>query len=126
MNHFDGLRLPDEHLDSRRDQPWEMTEQGHEHRVKVLRALKAAMVDLHTVKYLTHEDGSESEYLVQVGRLWDDLRSCLTRQDLLRWLIDWAHQQTQDAGVVAIERMVNELELLDDDSGHRWLTQNPG
>lgn len=133
MNHyFDPLRLPPEHLKTRRDEGWEYEEQGEGHRVEVLRALQRAMHDVAVSRYLyMREHGTDPDDDAQFIReawdpVWNGLRNSLTRQDLLRWLMDWALHSTQDRVLGTIERMENELEMLDDESGRWWLTQNPG
>ena len=129
-DHFEGLRIHPTRLEDRRDADWEMDEQGQERRVQVLRALQAAVHDALIVRALhRRETGQEMDEDAEHelwNPIWDGLRDTLTRQDLLRWLVDWATHSQQEPALGTIVRMHEELSMLDDESGAWWLTQNPG
>lgn len=131
-DHFEGLRIPPNILNTRRDVKWERDEQGKEHRVRVLRALQEAMHEVQVARALhrgdTGEDPNDDDDFQQAfwSPIWNGLRASLTRQDLLRWLMDWAAHSTRERAVGTVVRMHEELEMLDDESGAWWLTQNPG
>ena len=129
---FDELKLPPSLLSSRKDAAWEMSEQGQEHRVAVLRALQASVHDALVARAIhRREHGADAEDSPELHAefwtpLWDGLRASLTRQDLLRWLVDWATQSQQEKALGTVVRMHEELDMLDDASGSWWLTENPG
>ena len=131
-DHFEGLKLPPNLLSSRKDAAWEASEQGQEHRVAVLRALQASVHDALVARALhRRENGHDAEDDDELHEkfwtpLWDGLRASLTRQDLLRWLVDWATQSQREKALGTVVRMHEELEMLDDASGSWWLTENPG
>lgn len=113
MNHFDELRLPAAHLEHRKDGLFEFEDSGPEHRTAVLRALQRATQDLLVAKYTYRDDVEDPEFLERfVAPLWQDLAACLTRQDLLRWLVDWAQMSVQDPALREIQRLQNDLDTL--------------
>ena len=129
-DHFEGLRIPQEALAARQDPDWDGQEQGQDHRVAVLRALQNAAHDALVARALQRREKGrpttvEEEEAIW-NQVWDSLRDCLTRQDLMRWMLDWAVQSQEDRAVGTVVRMTEELEMLDDASGRWWLTQNPG
>lgn len=133
MSHFDGLRLPPAFLAGRHDAGWEASEQSPVHRAAVLRALQEAVHDALVARALkTLETGDEgvddAEFHDQFWTpLWDSLRSSLTRQDLLRWLMDWASTTQRERAVETVCRVRDELDCLGDEGlPPSWLTQNPG
>lgn len=129
-DHFEGLRIPQEALNHRHDTDWDRREQGHEHRVAVLRALQNAAHDALVARVLQKRETGRTTTAEEEEAIWDPvwdaLRDCLTRQDLLRWLLDWAVQSQQEAAMETVVRMTEELDMLDDASGSWRLTQNPG
>lgn len=109
-HHFEGLRLPEEHLALRHDAPFEAVESGQEHRVAVLRALQQATQDLLVAKYTYRDNTDDPEFLEHfVTPLWEGLSASLTRQDMLRWLVDWAHQSVREQAFQQIERLQEDL-----------------
>lgn len=109
---FDDLRLPE--AGTRNDQPWERTDHGREHRNKVLRALIDSMVQFLVARSTFGEGADDDPEFQQwfAGPLWDELGACLTRQDLLRWLVDWAQQEAQPKAFGEIERLQEDLNSL--------------
>lgn len=109
---FDDLRLPE--VGTRNDQPWERVDHGKEHRDKVLRALLDSVVQFLVARSTYGEDADANPEFQQrfVDPLWDELGACLTRQDLLRWLVDWARQAAQQKAFGEIERLQQDLNSL--------------
>lgn len=123
---LDDLKLPPHLLRTRKDNGWDRMEQGQEHRVAVLEALKEATVRFLVARYLAGgpaADNDDDFHREFVGPLWDELRDCLTRQDLLRWLIDWAAVQARPEAFRQIMQLQDDLDSLDDEPGE--LTENP-
>lgn len=131
-SHFDLVRLPADELESRVEAEVDLRESGEEHRNRVLQCLLEAVHDglvaraLHRLETGERED-SEEFTLAHWSPIWTGLRESLTRQDLLRWLMDWAAQVVHDRVVDTVDQVVGELEDLDTVDGLDRLTEtNPG
>lgn len=131
-SHFDAVRLARDVLDQRRDAQAENWESGEEHRNRVLQCLLEAVHDglvaraLHRIETGERED-SEEFTLAHWAPIWTGLRESLTRQDLLRWLMDWAALQVEDRVVETVCEIRGALEDLDTVDGLERLTEtNPG
>lgn len=128
-DHFEGLRIHADHLHERCDPDWDFSEQGEEHRVKVLRALQEAAHDVQVMRALHQRETGQVPTEEDDRRLWapvwNGLRDCMTRQDLMRWVMDYASVSMRERAVGTVVRMHEELAMLDDDSGAWWLTRDP-
>ena len=111
---FDDLRLPAEKLAGRRDRAWEWDDNGADHRNRVLHALVEAMVQMKVAAYTFGEGAADDPEFQRgfVDPLWDELSACLTRQDLLRWLVEWAGHSAEGRALRQIRRLQEDLNSL--------------
>lgn len=131
--HFRELRIPDHALAQRKDPAWDGAEQEDDHRGRVLSALVDGMHDVLVARYIHDQEcgvdtaDRDPEFVASFwDPLWDSLRDSLTRQDLLRFLFDFAQREARGRAQETIEGMFGDLSMLDDGAGIEWLTQNPG
>lgn len=129
-HHFDNLRLPPEQLQDREDPRWDYGENTADHRLAVLKALRQAVHDALVARAIQRrnfglDSDQDPDFIDEVWEpIWNGLRESVTRQDLMRWLMDWALHSVREEALGTVVRMNEELTMLDDDSGAWWLTQN--
>lgn len=131
--HFDAVRLPADQLQQRNDSQVDHVETGEEHRNQVLRCLLEAVHDglvaraLHRMETGERED-SEEFTAAHWAPMWVGLRESLTRQDLLRWLVDWAALQVEDRVLDTVAEIMDGLTDFEHDGVPSWWQseRNPG
>jgi hypothetical protein len=132
-SHFDRVRLPRDVLEARNDPRADGWDSGEDHRNEVLRVLLEAVHDGMVARFLHRRETGEREDSEEFaaahwGPVWNGLRESLTRQDMLRWLMDWAASQVEDRVLETVSELLDGLEDFEQDGVPSWWQseRNPG